>query len=149
MSENKVTVGAVAKIKNRVKKLGSDEGGFTLVEMVVALTVVLLMAGAALLAAPGIVKDSKIASCSAKADAIANAITASYAHYGNYSKTGASDLVTDGYLVSAPATADYTIGTADADGVLVTFGASCSDDFAPSTWGAQAQTDGHYQYGTA
>ena len=157
MSEKNVTADAVATLKNRIKQIRSDEGGFTLVEMVVALTVVLLMAGAALLAAPGIIKDSKISACNAKADAVANAIVASYAHNGDYSKAdlhslgatpavGDANLISQNYLVGAPDANDIIIGTATADGVAVTVGPACQGDFTPSTWGDIAQNTPAYVY---
>lgn len=133
-------------VMNRV--LASD-GGFTLVELTVALTVVLVMAGAALLAAPGIIKDSNKASCDATADSVANAITASYAKHGDYSQASATDLVSDAYLVTEPEAAKLVIGTASASGVTVTFGDACSGYTAPTTWGADAQGVGSYQYGTS
>lgn len=150
MSENKVTVGAVAKIKNRVKRLGTDEGGFTLVEMVVALTVVLLMAGAALITAPGFIRDSNHAKCDSVADSLANAIVASYAHYGDYSKATFTDMQTDQYLVATPD--DFTLAASSpvGKGVKVDWSAGqcATTGLQPDTWGPDAQTTSTYIYGS-
>ena len=134
-------------VKKRTSQAKSDSG-FTLVEMVVALTVVLLMAGAALIAAPGIMNDSRRASCSTAADSVANAITASYGHHQNYSSASDAGLVADGYLVTIPDAEKLVITTASG-GVTVTFGSQCQGDFAPNTWGPDAKTAGFYTYGDA
>ena len=126
-----------------------DGSGFTLIEMVVALTVVLVMAGAALLAAPATIKDTMASACNAVADSISNAVTASFASTGDYSHSGADDLVTDGYPVATPDSEQFELTGVSADGVTVEFRSDCSGDTAPSTWGNQAKTDSSYQFGAA
>lgn len=79
-----------------------SDAGFTLIEMVISISVVLLMAGTALLAAPGILASATQASCQAQADSLNNAIVASYASHGNYTQATEEGLVDDEYLTAFP-----------------------------------------------
>lgn len=124
------------------------DAGFTLVEMVIAVVAVLVMAGAALIAVPGIISQARQASCDAMAGSIADAITASYAHYQDYSHAGGSGLVTDGYLVDVPDSDYFEIGTPSESAVTVEVGSACSGEFVPRMWAGQL-VDGGYKFGVA
>lgn len=123
---------------------GIADAGFTLVEMVIAVVVVLVLAGAALLAVPGITASGRQAACDAVAESVSNAITASYAHNGDYSR--ANDLVGDDFLVDEAPASKLTIGTATATGVTVEFGEECTGDRVPAIWAGYA-ADGAYTFG--
>lgn len=110
----------------------AGEAGFTLVEMVISVTVVLLMAGAALLAVPGIVESANKSSCEAQAGSINNAIVASYASNGGYANATPAGLVSDEYLVAFPEDG-FELSDAAADQVTVTVTGRCLDQV--SVWG--------------
>ena len=90
------------------KRRNSDEGGFTLVEMLVVIAILGILAAVAVFALGGTATSSKKAACNTDVQTVQAASDAYYSKNGSYTGTVAT-LVTDGELRSAPSSSSYTI----------------------------------------
>ncbi len=95
-------------IRTRLAEKTSKDDGFTLVEMVVALGVVLTLSAAGVVAAPAMLASAQKSACLTTASTINSGLTAWYTGTGlqRYDTATVADLITDGYLSGAAAQYD-------------------------------------------
>lgn len=95
---------------------GTDDAGFTLVELLVVIVILGILAAVAVFAVGGVTDKGKQASCKADVNSVATASEAYYAKNGAYAADIAR-LVTAKFLRSAPGTGNgYTINYVAATG---------------------------------
>jgi prepilin-type N-terminal cleavage/methylation domain-containing protein len=92
------------------KRRNSDEGGFTLVEMLVVIAILGILAAVAVFALGGTASTSKGAACKTDVQTVQAAADAFYAKTNGYPTSVAALVPT--YLRSPPPTTNYTISVA-------------------------------------
>ena len=92
-----------------------EQGGFTLVELLVVIVILGILAAVAVFAVGGITDKGKKSACKSDLKAVEVASEAYYAQNGSYAAS-INALVTAKFLRQAPETTNYTITYTAADG---------------------------------
>ena len=94
-----------------------EQGGFTLVELLVVIVILGILAAVAVFAVGGITDKGKKSACKSDLKAVEVASEAYYAQNGSYAAS-IDALVTAKFLRQAPSSPDYTIGYTAATGAV-------------------------------
>ena len=110
---------------NRARNLREEEGGFTLIELVIVILVLGILAGIVVFSVRGIQNHGEVAACQTEVRTVDTAVEAYYAKHTSYPAIGVlSTAGPDQFLRSAPT---YVTAVSAADGTLtMAAGAPCT-----------------------
>jgi general secretion pathway protein G len=106
------------------------EQGFTLIELLIVIVVLGILAAIVVFALGGVTSQSAVAACNSDAKTVSIAAQAYNSQTGN-TATSANQLVTSGYLKSAPANSAYTISITSG---AVTVALAATDPGITAAW---------------